>query len=41
MQETGNDGDVIWNMSSIYGHGLSSQRAAANVKLNRAAGWFV
>ena len=25
-----NDGDIICNMSSIYGHGLSFQRAAAN-----------
>jgi len=33
MRETGNDGDVIWNMSSIYGHGLCFQRAAANRRM--------
>ena len=33
MRETGNDGDVIWSMSFIYGHGLCFQRAAANRRM--------
>ena len=33
MRETGNDGDVIWNKSSIYGHGLCFQGAAANRRM--------
>ncbi len=30
MRATGNDGDLIWNMSSIYGHELCFQLVAAN-----------